>query len=159
SEAARATIPPGQFRESRMRLLPALAATGAILVLSLSELEGQGSRVGYFGTIFLFSLIVGRLLLTLVENQRLLQRVGRWGWLEENRRGGGGALVTPADGKDTRELVCRAAKVALRADSVILWMVDAAAEELEAVEVLSTKRSALLRRRLAMDDQSSLAVR
>ncbi|HET6319247.1 MAG TPA: GAF domain-containing protein, partial [Chloroflexota bacterium] len=159
AEAASATLPPSQFSESRLRLVPAVAATGAILVLSWSELEGAGSRAGYFGTIFLFSLIVGRLLLTLVENQQLLQRVERSGVFEEKLRDVGGALVAALDRTHTLELVCRAAKMALRADSVMLWMLDAAADELEAVEVLSSKRSALLGRRLAMDDQTSLAVR
>ena len=157
--ASRPSLPPAVFSESRLRLVPAIAATGAILVLSWSELEGQGSRAGYFGSIFLFSLIVGRLLLTLVENRRLLQRVERSGVFEEKLRDVGGALVAALDRKDTLELVCRAAQMSLRADAVILWMLDAAADELEAVEVLSSKRTALLRRRLAMDDPTSLAVR
>ncbi len=159
TNATQLSVATSRFRESRLRLVPAVAATGAILILSWSQLEGQGSRAGYFGTIFLFSLIVGRLLLTLVENQQLLQRVERSGVFEEKLRDVGGALVAALDRKDTLELVCRAAQMALRADSVILWVLDAPADELEAVEVLSTKRSALLRRRLAMDDPTSLAVR
>ena len=38
------------------------------------ELEGRGTRTGFFGIIMLFVLIVGRLLLTLVENRQLVQR-------------------------------------------------------------------------------------
>src|SRR5262249_34388679 len=93
------------------------------------------------------------------ENRRLLQRVERSGVFEEKLRDLGSALITALDRKDTLELVCRAAQMSLRADSVILWMLDPAANELEAVEVVSTKRSSLLRRRLAMDDPTSLAVR
>ena len=46
-----------------------------------------------------------------------------------------------------------------RADSVLLWMLDPSTDELEAVEVLSAKRESLLRRRLTLEDPTSLAVR
>jgi GAF domain-containing protein len=68
-------------------------------------------------------------------------------------------VITAFDRQDTLELVCRTAQMSLRADSVILWMLDTTSDELEAVEVLSTRRSSLLRRRLAMNDPTSLAVR
>jgi signal transduction histidine kinase len=139
--------------------MPALAAAGAIVVLSWAELSGRDSRASFFGIIVLFGLIIGRLLITLVENRQLLQRVERSGVFEEKLRDLGGALIAALDRKDALELVCRTAQMSLRADSVILWMLDAAADELEAVEVLSSKRSSLLRRRLAMDDPTSLAVR
>jgi K+-sensing histidine kinase KdpD len=99
------------------------------------------------------------LLLTLVENRQLLQRVERSGVFEEKLRDLGGALIAALDRKDTLELVCRTAQMSLGADSVILWMLDRTDDELEAVEVLSAKRAELLRRRLAMDDPTSLAVR
>jgi signal transduction histidine kinase len=158
-QTAAARTPPSLVPESRLRLMPALAAGGAIVGLSWAELSGQGSRTSFFGVIVLFGLIIGRLLITLVENRQLLQRVERSGVFEEKLRDLGGALIAALDRKDTLELVCRAAQMSLRADSVILWMLDAAADELEAVEVLSSKRSSLLRRRLAMDDPTSLAVR
>ena len=145
--------------ESRLSLVPGAAAAGAILVLSWLELEGRGTRAGFFGIIMLFALIVSRLLLTLVENRQLLQRVERSGLFEEKLRDLGGALVTALDRKNTLELVCRAAQLALAAESVLLWMVDATTDELEAVEVLSTKRDSLLGRRLALDDPTSLAAR
>src|SRR5205085_790395 len=63
--------------ESRLRLVPAVFAVGAILVLSWTELTVDSSRTGFFGIVSLFALIVGRLLLTLVENRHLLQRVER----------------------------------------------------------------------------------
>ena len=88
-----------------------------------------------------------------------MQRVERSGVFEENLRDLGGAVIAAFDRKDTLELVCRTAQMSLRADSVILWMLDATSDELEAVEVLSTRRSSLLRRRLAMNDPTSLAVR
>ena len=61
----------------------------------------------------LFGLIVGRLLLTLVENRQLLQRVERSGLFEEKLRDLGGALVAALDRKNTLELVCRTAQLAL----------------------------------------------
>jgi signal transduction histidine kinase len=154
-----ASEPPSLGLESRLRLVPALAAVGAILVLSWLELLGLGTRTGFFGIIFLFGLIVSRLVVTLVENRQLLQRVERSGVFEEKLRDLGGALVTTLDQKNTLDLVCRTAQMSLGADSVILWMLDASANELEAVEVLSGRRDALLRRRLAMDDPTALAVR
>jgi signal transduction histidine kinase len=144
---------------TRLRLVPAVAAAGAIVVLSWAELDGHGTRAGFFGIIVLFGLIVGRLVLTLVENRQLLQRVERSGLFEEKLRDLGGALVAALDRKNTLELVCRAAELALAADSVLLWMLDASTEELEAVEVLGPKRHSLLMRRLTMDDPTSLAVR
>ena len=145
--------------ESRLNLVPAAAAAGAILVLSWLELEGRGTRAGFFGMIVLFGLIVSRLLLTLVENRQLLQRVERSGLFEEKLRDLGGALVRAMDRKNTLELVCRTAQLALGADSVLLWMREPSTEELEAVEVLSAKRDSLLARRLPLDDPTSLAAR
>jgi signal transduction histidine kinase len=145
--------------ESRLRLVPAVAAAGAILVLSWAELDGRGTRAGFFGIIMLFGLIVSRLLLALVENRQLFQRVERSGLFEEKLRDLGGALVAALDRKNTLELVCRTAQLALAADSVLLWMVDASADELEAVEVLSSKRGSLLKRRLSLSDPTSLAAR
>ncbi|HEX8969171.1 MAG TPA: ATP-binding protein, partial [Chloroflexota bacterium] len=145
--------------ESRLSLVPAAAAAGGIVVLSWLEMEGRGTRAGFFGIITLFGLIVSRLLLTLVENRRLLQNVERSGLFEEKLRDLGGALVAALDRKNTLELVCRAAQLALAADSVLLWMLDSSTDELEAVEVLSGKRDSLLRRRLHLTDPTSLAVR
>jgi signal transduction histidine kinase len=150
---------PGVATESRLRLVPAVAAAGAIAILVWVELEGRGTRAGFFGIIMLFVLIVGRLLLTLVENRQLVQRDERAGVFEEKLRDLGGALVAALDRKDTLELVCRTAQLALAADSVLLWMVDSSTDELEAVEVLSSKRETLLRRRLTLQDPTSLAVR
>jgi signal transduction histidine kinase len=145
--------------ESRLGLVPAVAAAGAILVLSWVELDGRGTRAGFFGIIMLFGLIVSRLMLTLVENRQLFQRVERSGLFEEKLRDLGGALVATLDQKNTLGLVCRAAQLALAADSVILWMLDSMTDELEAVEMLSPKRDSLLKRRLSLDDPTSLAVR
>jgi signal transduction histidine kinase len=145
--------------ESRLSLVPGAAAAGAILMLSWLELEGRGTRAGFFGIIMLFGLIVCRLLLTLIENRHLLQRVERSGLFEEKLRDVGGALVAALDRKNTLELVCRAAQLALGADAVLLWMVDFTTDQLEAVEGLSAKRELLLGRRLSLDDPTSLAVR
>src|SRR5579859_6650833 len=149
----------GITTETRLRLVPAVAAAGAIVVLSWAELDGRGTRAGFFGIIMLFSLIVSRLLLTLLENRQLLQRVQRSGLFEEKLRDLGGALVAALDRRDTLELVCRTAQLALGADSVLLWMLDPGTDELEAVEVLSSRRETLLGRRLTLEDPTSLAVR
>jgi signal transduction histidine kinase len=144
---------------SRLRLLPAAAAAAAILLLSWAELTGHGSRTGFFGVILLFGFIIGRLMLTLVDNRQLLQRVERSGVFEEKLRDLGAALLAALDRKEALELVCRTAQMALGADSVMLWMVDSSTAELEAVEVISPKRRSLLRRRLPLADQASLASR
>ncbi len=152
-------ISEGITTETRLRLVPAVAAAVAILVLSWAELDGRGTRAGFFGITMLFGLIVSRLLLTLVENRQLLQRVDRSGLFEEKLRDLGGALVAALDRKNTLEMVCRTAQLALGADSVLLWMLDPGADELEAVEVLSARRESLLGRRLTLEDPTSLAVR
>ncbi|GAC1314676.1 MAG: hypothetical protein NVSMB2_04540 [Chloroflexota bacterium] len=145
--------------ETRLRLVPGAAAAVAILLLSWAELDGRGTRAGFFGIILLFGLLVGRLLLTLVENRQLLQRVERSGLFEEKLRDLGGALVAALDRKNTLEMVCRTAQLALAADAVLLWMVDPGTDELEAVEVLGSKRNTLLKRRLHVNDPSSLCAR
>jgi signal transduction histidine kinase len=145
--------------DSRLRLVPAAVAAAAIILLSWLEFEGRGARAGFFGAITLFGLVATRLLLTMVENRHLLQRVEQSGLFEEKLRDLGGALVAALDRKNTLELVCRTAQLALAADSVLLWMLDATSDELEAVEVLSPKRESLLGRRLALNDPSSVAAR
>ena len=145
--------------DSRLRLVPAVFAACAIVALSWLELDGRGTRAGFFGVILLFMLIVGRLLLTLVENRRLLEKVERSGLFEEKLRDLGGVLTAALDRKNTLELVCRTAQIALAADSVLLWMLDPRTDELEAIEVLGPRRDELLGRRLPLDDLSSLAAR
>ena len=143
--------------ETRLNLLPAVAAAVAIVLLSWLEIEGRATRAAFFGIVTLFGMVVGRLLLTLLENRRLLQRVQQSGLFEEKLREVGGALVAALDRKNTLELVCRTAQLALAADSVILWMLDG--EDLEAVEVLSSKRDTLLGRRLPLDEPTAVASR
>ncbi len=145
--------------ETRLSLVPAVAAASAILLLSWLEMDGRGTRAAFFGIITLFGLVVGRLLLTLVQNRHLLQRVEQSGLFEEKLRDLGGALVAALDRKNTLELVCRTAQLALATDSVLLWMLDPTSDELEAVEVLSPKRDSLLGRRLSLDEPTALAAR
>src|SRR5260370_4385528 len=92
---------PGVVTESRLRLGPAGAPARAIAVLSWVELEGRGTRAGFFGIIMLFVRIVGRLPLPLVENRQLLQRDERSGVFEEKLRDPSGAPVAALDIKDT----------------------------------------------------------
>jgi signal transduction histidine kinase len=145
--------------ESRLRLVPATTAAAAIVLLSWAELTGHGSRTGFFGVLLLFGFIIGRLMLTLLDNRQLLQRVERSGVFEEKLRDLGAALLAALDRKEALELVCRTAQMALGADSVMLWMVDPTTAELEAVEVVSPKRRSLLRRRLSLEDPTSVAAR
>jgi signal transduction histidine kinase len=153
------TEEPPVSSETRLSLVPAVAAASAILLLSWLEIEGRGTRAAFFGIITLFGLVVGRLLLTLVQNRQLLQRVEQSGLFEEKLRDLGGALVAALDRKNTLELVCRTAQLALATDSVLLWMLDPSSDELEAVEVLSAKRDSLLGRRLSLDEPTALAAR
>jgi signal transduction histidine kinase len=150
---------PPVSAETRLSLVPAVAAASAIVMLSWLEIEGRGTRAAFFGIITLFGLVVGRLLLTLVQNRHLLQRVEQSGLFEEKLRDLGGALVAALDRKNTLELVCRTAQLALATDSVLLWMLDPSSEELEAVEVLGAKRDSLLGRRLPLDEPTALAAR
>ncbi|HEY1293225.1 MAG TPA: ATP-binding protein [Chloroflexota bacterium] len=150
---------PPVSTETRLSLVPAVAAASAIVMLSWLEVEGRGSRAAFFGIITLFGLVVGRLLLTLVQNRSLLHRVEQSGLFEDKLRDLGGALVAALDRKNTLEQVCRTAQLALATDSVLLWMLDPSSDELEAVEVLSAKRESLLGRRLSLDDPTALAAR
>jgi signal transduction histidine kinase len=145
--------------ETRLSLLPGAAAAAAILILSWLEVDGRATRAAFFGIVVLFGLVVGRLLLTLLVNRQLLQRVERSGLFEEKLRDLGGALVAALDRENTLELVCRTAQLALAADSVLLWMLDPATDELEAVEVLSPKRDTLLGRRFALQEPTSVVAR
>jgi signal transduction histidine kinase len=150
---------PPVSAETRLSLVPAVAAASAIVMLSWLEIEGRGTRAAFFGIITLFGLVVGRLLLTLVQNRSLLHRVEQSGLFEEKLRDLGGALVDALDRKNTLELVCRTAQLALGTDSVLLWMLDPSSDELEAVEVLGAKRDSLLGRRLPLDEPTALAAR
>ncbi|MBV8715688.1 MAG: GAF domain-containing protein [Chloroflexi bacterium] len=145
--------------ETRLSLAPALAAGLAIVMLTYLEVDGRATRAAFFGIVTLFGLVVGRLLLTLVVNRQLLQRVERSGLFEEKLRDLGGALVAALDSENTLELVCRTAQLALATDSVVLWMVDPATSELEAMEVLGPKRESVLGRRFALDEPTSLVAR
>src|SRR5262249_42856842 len=137
--------------ETRLSLVPAAAAACAVILLCWLEIDGRATRAAFFGMITLFALVVGRLLLTLLVNRQLLQRVEQSGLFEEKLRDLGGALVAALDRKNTLELVCRTAQLALGAESVILWMLDRTDDELEAVEVRSGKRDSLLRMRLHLE--------
>jgi signal transduction histidine kinase len=145
--------------ETRLSLLPGAAAAAALLILSWLEVDGRATRAAFFGIVVLFGLVVGRLLLTLLVNRQLLQRVERSGLFEEKLRDLGGALVAALDRENTLELVCRTAQLALATDSVLLWMLDPATDELEAVEVLSPKRDSLLGRRFSLHEPTSLVAR
>lgn len=145
--------------DSRLRILPAAFAGAVIALLTVMELTGNGSQVGFLGIVGLFAMIVGRLVFTLLENRELLRSVERSGVFEEKLRDLGAALLAALDRKEALELVCRTAQVAFRSEWVLLWMLDRGTSELEAVEVLGPKRSGLLHRRFALDDPTSLAVR
>jgi signal transduction histidine kinase len=145
--------------DARLRLAPVAAAGVAIVLLSGLELAAGGTRLSFFGVVVLFGLIVTRLVSTLLENRQLLHRVERAGVFEEKLRDLGAAVLAALDRKEAPELVCRTAQVAIGADTVLLWAVDHAARELEAIEVRGPKRGSLIGRRISLDDPSWLAAR
>jgi signal transduction histidine kinase len=144
---------------SRLRLVPAVVAGAAIAQISAQELGGGGTRIGFFGVVLLFALIVGRLLVALVDNRALLQRVESSGMFEAKLRDLGAGVAAAPDRRTALAQVCRIAQQVLGADTVLLWMVDPATDELEAVEAVGAKRRSLLNRRLPVDDPTSLAAR
>lgn len=145
--------------DSRLRLVPPMAAVSAIAFHSALELSGSGSRLSLVGVVGLFGLVVARLVLAQIENRQLLRRVERSGVFEEKLRDLGVALMAALEREEALELVCRAAHVSFGADAVLLWIVDPATEEIEVVEVYGAKRSSVLERRVPLADQTTLAAR
>lgn len=156
---AATTNPAEAPEDSRLRLVPAIPASLVIVLISIAEVQGRGTQVGFFGLIALFGLIVARLFLALLHNRQLLRDVERAGAFEDELGGLGPSLAAALDRGEALDVVVRMARSAFRADAVLLWMLDPTTQELEAVEVLGPKRQHLLHRRMPLDDPESLAGR
>lgn len=150
---------PEAAEDSRLRLLPALPAGAVILALSVAEVQGQGTRVGFFGLVGLFGLIVARLIFALLQNRDLLHRMAEARAFEDELRDLGSRLLVTKDRDESLDWVVQAAQSTFRAHNVLLWMLDSSTRELEAVKILGPKRHRLLHRRMPLDDPDSLAAR
>jgi len=156
--------PEGDSRDdSRLRLVPATGA-GLLVFLALAGQvlsERMPSSELFVGTLMLSVLLVIRLLLTFGENGWLLRRLETSGHAEERLRDLGLALNLQASLEMERvlELVCRQGRAALRADNVIMWLVDNEAGEIRVVESAGVRRDILSDRRISVRDRTSLAAR
>lgn len=147
--------------DSRLRLLPAGLAG---LVVTLISLQQAGtaeppSAALFFGSLSLFWLIVSRLLVTLAENRRLVRGRQTADRSQLALRDLSLALNSSLEPARAYQHVCRTGQAVLRADFTVLWLVDRSTRELVAVEVAGARHAEILRRRLSLDDRSSLAVR
>lgn len=165
--AARAPLLPvtaveqGVGENSRLRLVPA-ALAGCVVALIAVHQAGSGqspSGTLFFGSTSLFWLIVSRLLVTLAENRRLLRGMQAAETSQSALRDLGVALNSSLDPQRVWQHVCESGRAILRADTVVLWLVDRPRNELVAVEVSGGRREEVLQRRLLLDNRSSLAVR
>jgi signal transduction histidine kinase len=147
--------------DSRLRLIPAALAGLVIAAIAAQQAGAREPPSGalFFGTSSLFWLIVSRLLVTLAENRRLVRGVHTAERSQMALRDLGAALNSSLDPERVWQHVCRMGQTVLRADSTVLWLVDRPAHELVAVEVAGNRREELIRRRLSLDDRTSLAVR
>ena len=156
--------PEGDSRDdSRLRLVPATAA-GALVFLALAGqllTDRTPSSELFIGTLGLSVLLVIRLLITFGENGWLLRRLETSGHAEERLRDLGLALNLQASLEMERvlELVCRQGRAALRADNVIIWMVDSEAGEIRVLDSAGVRRDILRDRRISIRDRASLEAR
>jgi signal transduction histidine kinase len=156
--------PEGDSRDdSRLRMVPALGA-GLLVILALvghSISDRPPSGELFVSTLGLCVLVVFRLVFTLGENGWLVRRLETSGHAEERLRDLGLALNLQAslDPERVRELVCRQGRAALRADNVVIWLVDNVAGEIRAVESAGVRRDILRDRRISVRDRTSLEAR
>jgi signal transduction histidine kinase len=156
--------PEGDSRDdSRLRMVPA-AFAGALVFLALAGqlFTDRAPRAELFvGTLGLSVLLVLRLMLTLAENGWLLRRLETSGHAEDRLRDLGLALNLQASLEMERvlELVCRQGRAALRADNVVMWLVDQETNEVRVVESAGVRRDILRDRRIPVRDRNALASR
>ncbi|MCC6179330.1 MAG: GAF domain-containing protein [Chloroflexi bacterium] len=156
--------PEGDTRDdSRLRMIPALSA-GTLVFLALAgqvltNLPPKGEL--FLGSLGLSVLLTFRLVLTLAENGWLLRRLETSGHAEERLRDLGLALNLQASLEMERvlELVCRQGRAALRADSVVMWLVDGESGEIRVAESAGVRRDILRDRRISIRDRHALAAR
>lgn len=147
--------------ESRLRILPAMAATILAVWLASADLRAASHLPPSLlsASLGLSALAGYRLLLALLENRLLQGQVRTAGQFEQRLRDLGIALNSSLDPERVLLLVCRAGLAVLKADTVIIWMLDREAQELDAVEVAGPRRQEVRGRRLQVKERSSLAVR
>lgn len=156
--------PEGDSRDdSRLRMIPA-ACAGTLVFLALAGqlfTDRPPQAELFIGTLGLSVLLVVRLMLTLGENGWLLRRLETSGHAEERLRDLGLALNLQASLEMERvlELVCRQGRAALRADNVVMWIVDHEAGEIRVAESAGVRRDILRERRIPIRDRASLAAR
>jgi signal transduction histidine kinase len=156
--------PEGDARDdSRLRMIPATGAGMLVFLAMAGQLFTDRAPVGelFVSTLGLSVLLVIRLVFTLGENGWLLRRLETSGHAEERLRDLGLALNLQAslDVERVRELVCRQGRAALRADNVVIWLVDNDAGEIRAVESAGVRRDILRDRRISVRDRMSLEAR
>jgi signal transduction histidine kinase len=156
--------PEGDARDdSRLRLIPATGAGMLVFLALIGQVLTDHPPGGelFVGTLSLSVLLVGRLVLTLGENGWLLRRLETSGHAEERLRDLGLALNLQASLEMERvlELVCRQGRAALRADNVVMWLVDPEAGEIRAAESAGVRRDILRDRRISIRDRTSMAAR
>jgi signal transduction histidine kinase len=156
--------PEGDSRDdSRLRLIPATAAGALVFLALIGQLltDRAPSAELFIGTLGLSVLLVIRLLITFGENGWLLRRLETSGHAEERLRDLGLALNLQASLEMERvlELVCRQGRAALRADNVIMWLMDGDAGEIRVVESAGVRRDILRDRRISVRDRASLEAR
>jgi signal transduction histidine kinase len=147
--------------DSRLRLLPAALAGAVVTLIALQQIgtSEPPSSALFFGSSSLFWLIVSRLLVTLAENRWLVRGRQTADRSQLAMRDLSLALNSSLEPARVYQHVCRTGQAILRADFTVLWLVDRASRELVAVEAAGVRRAEVLRRRLSLEDRSSLAVR
>ena len=145
--------PEGDSRDdSRLRMIPATGAGMLVFLALVGQLLTDRAPAGelFVGTLGLSVLLVIRLMFTLGENGWLLRRLETSGHAEERLRDLGLALNLQAslEMERVRELVCRQGRAALRADNVVIWLVDSEAGEIRVVESAGVRRDILRDRRI-----------
>ncbi|GEM_PF-1781606 len=143
--------------ESRLRLLPsALAGLVVLLIVVVEAFRSEPPLESVFlGSLTLLSLLIGRQMVTLLENRRLLRRDESAGEAEERLRDLGRALSATLELSTVLRELCRAGHEIMRADVVFLWSVDASREALEVVEVVGAHGAEFRGRRVRLAEPAS----
>lgn len=147
--------------ESRLRLVPSALAGAVVLVIAVTQaLHAEPPMEGVFlGSLTLLSLLVGRQMVTLAENRRLLRRVESAGEVEERLRDLGLVLNSSLELPHVLQMVCRTGQDIMRAEVVFLWTLDRTGGALEAVHVVGAEETDFLGRRVALGDRGSIVSR
>ncbi len=150
--------------ESRLRLVPSALAGCVVLFLAWAvAARGESPTQGVFlGSLLLLSLLVGRQLVTLMDNRGLLRRLESAGAVEGRLRDLGQALNSMNSSLELPTVLqelCRAGRDIMRADVVFLWSLDRGGTVLEVVQVVGAAEEEFLGRRVPRDERESLVAR